>query len=102
MVWKELDADDPFEAVAMAVPVAGEEALKEMALAFAEELIGMGWSDTAVAYVFRQPFYRGPYMVYRRKGEAFVQEVIQQAKARHLERLARFRRQQRREEVDDA
>lgn len=39
---------------------------------FIEEFLRMGWDDTAVLAVFRNPFYRGPHAVWQQCGEAAV------------------------------
>ena len=95
MAWKELEPDDPFDMVAVPVTDTGEdaEAMEEMALAFALEFVSMGWSDKTIARLFRQPFYRGPYQVYRLKGADFVDEVIRRARQEHQARVQRFRRE---------
>jgi hypothetical protein len=76
--------------VAIAVPSDGERSLEEMALCFAAEFIAMGWSDQAIRDMFQRPFYHGPHTVYQKKGIAFVDEVIRQAKEEHQRRLERF------------
>ena len=91
------------EGVAIAVPSNGGRSLEEMALCFAAEFIAMGWSGQAIRDMFQQPFYHGPHLVYKKKGMAFVDEVIRRAKEEHQRRLERFSPASKSElEVDDA
>ncbi len=51
-------------------------ALTEMAWCFVEEYARMGWSGERIMRLFRNPFYRGPHQILRRKGEDFVRGLI--------------------------
>lgn len=90
MVRKELEAGDPFDRMAIAVPSGGEESLEEMALCFAAEFTSMGWDEPAIVRLFQQTFYQGPHLVYQKKGLDFVKRAIRRAVAEHKERLRRF------------
>lgn len=50
--------------------------LDEMARCFTEEFIRMGYKDDALLALFRDPFYRGPHAVWRRRGEDHVTALI--------------------------
>jgi hypothetical protein len=79
MVDKEYEADDPLEMVGVQIPSAGDADLRDMALCFAEEFIRGGWSKENILKMFRDPFYQGPYLAWRQKGDAFVEAVIEDA-----------------------
>ena len=80
MAEKEWEEDDPMEMVAIELPAQSDAELRDMALCFAEEMVRLGWEEDKLIKVFQSPFYHGPNLVYRQKGEKFVREVIQQAK----------------------
>ncbi len=74
---KELEEDDPFAFVG--VQVEGEEGrdhLGEMAVAFIDEFRRMGWDDDQIMVLFRNPFFRGPHMVYATRGEEYVRKLM--------------------------
>ncbi len=61
-----------------------DEALTEMAWCFVEEYARMGWNGEQILRLFRNPFYRGPHQILRRKGEEFVRsliEIVEQTRA---------------------
>jgi|GEM_PF-2592175 hypothetical protein len=87
--WNQLENDDPLEGVAIAVP-GDEHSFEEMALCFAAEFIGMGWKEQEIIKLFRNPFYRGPNLVYQKKGLDFIRKIIQRAIEAHQRRLERF------------
>lgn len=78
MAEKEYDENDPFELVGIQLsgPDA-EAALDEMARVFIEEFARMGYRREQILSMFRNPFFRGPYEVHRRRGEAFVLELLE-------------------------
>ena len=87
MAEKELEQDDPFEMVGVALPsVMDDAALTEMACCFVEELARMGYGRERLMRVFRDPFYKGPHAVYRSKGEEFVRALVDQVPALETER----------------
>ena len=55
--------------------------MRDMALCFAEEFIRDGWPQEKVLAMFKTPFYQGPYGVWNRKGDAYVQAVVAEAAA---------------------
>lgn len=66
---------------------AADERLDEMARCFAEEFVRMGWSDEALAAIFRDPFYQGPHAVYQARGEEYVLRIIRAARVDLQNRL---------------
>jgi len=74
---KEPEPDDPLELTGVMLAVPDEASLKEMAICFVEEFLRDGWSDEQLWAMFRNPHCRGPYLVWRQKGDAYVDAVIQ-------------------------
>ena len=83
MASKEPDTDDPLELTGVVLAVPDETSLKEMAACFVEEFLRDGWTDEQLGAMFRNPRYRGPYLVWRQKGEAYIEEVIQEVRRHH-------------------
>lgn len=79
MTDKHYDEDDPFALVGVPIPGDGGDDIENMACAFAEEFLRMGWPAERVLALFRSPFYRGPHAVYRAKGEQWVQALLARA-----------------------
>ena len=77
---KEPEPDDPFELTGVVLPVQDETSLKEMAVCFVEEFLRDGWSDERLQAMFRNPYYRGPYLVWRQKGDEYVDSIIQEVR----------------------
>ena len=77
MADKALGAEDPFTVVGVnslgPMPL---DAIEEMGRCFVEELARMGWGRQRILHAFRQPFFQGPHLVYRRKGGAFVESLL--------------------------
>ncbi len=74
---KRLEDDDPFEPVFVALPaIDGTDPMTTMGRVFVEEFAGMGWSPALILRLFKDPFYQGPHMIYRARGEAAVQVLI--------------------------
>jgi len=82
MPSKEPEPDDPFELKGVIVPAQDETSLREMASCFVEEFARDGWSDEQLQAMFKNPFYRGPYLVWQERGDAYVDEVIREVRAR--------------------
>lgn len=72
---KELEQEDPYEMVAIAVST-GEDTTGEMARTFVEEFALMGFPPQRVMQLFKNPFYAGAHMVYEQRGEEFVRGLI--------------------------
>ncbi len=79
MTHKEFEPDDPVEMVGMQIPGQSEAALRDMALCFAEEFVREGWNEEKIFAMFKNPFYAGPYLAWKQKGDAFVKSVIVEA-----------------------
>ncbi len=74
---KEMESEDPFEMVGVLVPTEpGEDATGLMARSFVEEYALMGFTAGQILHLFRNPFYAGAHMVHKQRGEAYVQEII--------------------------
>ena len=88
---KKFDPHDPFDLVGMPVPLEeGRDGVAEMAEAFVDEYMTMGWSDKQILLTFRKPFFRGPYIVYRDRGEEYLKSLISATRQRHRDRISRF------------
>lgn len=85
---KEMEIDDPFDRVAVAVTIEEEHSLEEMAKCFAAEFISMGWDEKEILRLFQQPFYRSAHVVYQKKGQEFIKNVIRQAGEVYKRQLA--------------
>lgn len=79
MVPKEYEAGDPLEMVGVEIPGQSEAQLRDMALCFAEEFVREGWSQDEILKMFQNPFYQGPHLAWKQKGDAFVAGVIEEA-----------------------
>lgn len=79
MARKENEPDDPVEMIGIQLPNQTEEQLRDMALCFAEEFVREGWSEERLLKMFKDPFYQGPYMAWKQKGDEYVQSVIDEA-----------------------
>jgi hypothetical protein len=79
MAHKDNEADDPVEMIGIQLSHQTEEQLRDMALCFAEEFVRGGWSAEKLMKIFKNPFYQGPYMVWKQKGDDYVQSVINDA-----------------------
>ena len=80
MPKNEFEPDDPMELVSVEAP-ANEDTLHAMARCFVEEFVCMGYPDSLILNAFKSPFHTATHMVYRIKGEEFVSELIEQARA---------------------
>jgi len=74
--FDDYDAEDPLELVGCEVELE-EEHLTEMAECFVEEFARMGTGANQLLELFRNPFYRGPHIVYQRRGEAYLKDLIE-------------------------
>jgi hypothetical protein len=74
---KEFEADDPYEFVAMRVPMEpGVDPDATIARCFIEEYALMGMPRARVAQLFRVPFFAGTHDILKRRGEAFVAQLM--------------------------
>ena len=78
MAHKNPEPDDPMELMGVMLPAPDETSLREMAVCFVEEFLRDGWSDEQLRAMFKNPFYRGPYLVWQQKGDAYVEAVIRE------------------------
>lgn len=70
-----LHEEDPYELVGMVIP--GEEGQTEqMAQAFIEEFLLLGWGEKQLMTLFTSPLYLGTHRIYQEKGEVWVQALI--------------------------
>jgi hypothetical protein len=74
---KAAEADDPLELVGVPVPV-DEATFDEMARCLVEEYVRDGWADA----LFRSPVYAGLHVIWRRRGEAWVRDLIAETRVR--------------------
>lgn len=79
MANKEYESDDPMEMVGYEIPGQSEAALRDMALCFAEEFVRDGLDEGKIMSLFRNPYYKGPYLAWQQKGDEFVKSVIRDA-----------------------
>lgn len=95
MIKKEFEPDDPVEMIGVELPHQTEEQLRDMALCFAEEFVREGWGEERLMGLFKNPFYHGPHLVWKQKGDDFCRCVI-------LEAMRMWRPLARRSEIDPA
>lgn len=79
MPKQEWDFDDPMGIVGVELQGQGEAELRDMALCFAEEFVRDGWDEEKIFRMFRNPYYQGPYLAWKQKGDEFTRSVIQEA-----------------------
>ena len=75
MEHKESEPDDPMELVGVVLP-ADAEAMRDMAYAFAEEFVRMGYDKRQLLSVFQNPYYAGAHGACRTLGETGVLTII--------------------------
>ncbi|MBI4115648.1 MAG: hypothetical protein HY447_03630 [Candidatus Omnitrophica bacterium] len=75
----ETDPEDPMEMIGIELPAQSEDELRDMALCFAEEFAREGYDEERLFAMFRNPFYQGPYLAWKQKGDEFIRSVIQEA-----------------------
>ena len=79
MPKNECDPEDPVEIVGLELSNQTEAQLRDMALCFAEEFVREGWAKERLLQMFKNPFYQGPHLVWKQKGDEFIRQVIQEA-----------------------
>ena len=73
--------EDPMELTGMVLP--GEPGqLEAMAECFVEEYVRMGWDEPRLMTLFTHPLFMATHRIYRHKGEAYVRNLIQEARAK--------------------
>ena len=75
MPYNDPDPTDPNILVGVVLP-ADAEAMREMAYAFAEEFVRMGYDKGKLLNVFQNPFYAGAHGAYRTLGEQNIRAII--------------------------
>ncbi|MEK6600588.1 MAG: hypothetical protein AABZ09_01780, partial [Candidatus Binatota bacterium] len=73
--YNDPDPTDPNILVGVVLP-ADAEAMREMAYAFAEEFVRMGYDKGKLLNVFQNPFYAGAHGAYRGLGEQNIRAII--------------------------
>ncbi len=76
MPMREADTDDPMELVGVRLPVADDQAMRDMAECFVEEFVRLGHPADELTSMFRNPFYGGVHQAYQALGEAHIGELI--------------------------
>ena len=77
MTEKEFEADDPYEFVAVRVPMApGVDPDEVMARCFIEEYALMGMPRNKMMHIFQSQFFAGTHAILSARGEAFVERII--------------------------
>lgn len=79
MPKNEIDPEDPMEFVGVELSGQSEAALRDMALCFAEEFAREGWNEEKLTQMFKNPFYKGPYLAWQQKGDNFIREIVREA-----------------------
>ncbi len=77
MAEKDVESDDPFEFVAVRFPMErGVDADEVMARCFIEEYALIGTPRGKMLALFESEFFAGTHAILVRRGEAFVQRII--------------------------
>ncbi|OGW86296.1 MAG: hypothetical protein A3C35_01810 [Omnitrophica bacterium RIFCSPHIGHO2_02_FULL_46_11] len=79
MPKEEIDPEDPMEMVGIELPGQSEAQLRDMTLSFAEEFVREGYDEEKLMSMFQNPFYQGPYLAWKQKGDDYVRAIIQEA-----------------------
>ena len=77
----QFESDDPMEIIGMRFRDDDGKIADEMARTFIDEYLRMGWPPDEILRLFSDPFYRAVHAVYRRRGEAYVVELIASVQA---------------------
>ena len=75
MPYDDPDPTDPNVLVGVVLP-ADAETMREMAYAFAEEFVRMGYDKSRLLSVFQNPFYAGAHGTYLTLGEETILAII--------------------------
>jgi hypothetical protein len=77
MAEKEFELDDPYAFVAQRFPVPpGVDQDAVMARCIVEEYALMAMPPDKALRMFTSPYFTGTHAIYRRRGEAFVRDII--------------------------
>ena len=80
MPYNDPDPTDPNILVGVVLP-ADAETMRDMAYAFAEEFVRMGYDKGKLLNVFQNPFYAGAHGAYRGLGKAEILTIIDECLA---------------------
>jgi len=80
MPYEDPDPLDPNMLVGVALP-ADADAVREMAIAFADEFARLGYDTERLLALFGQPFYRGAHQAWSVLGEAAVRDIVRDSVA---------------------
>ncbi len=80
MPYREPDPSDPNVLVGVVLP-ADAEAVRDMAYAFAEEFVRMGYDRQRLLAVFKNPFYAAAHGAYRALGEEAIGAIMDECLA---------------------
>ncbi|TAJ81732.1 hypothetical protein EPO44_17685 [bacterium] len=80
MPYNDPDPTDPNVLVGVVLP-ADAEAMREMAYAFAEEFVRMGYDGKFLLALFQNPLYAGAHGAYRTLGEEAILTIIDECLA---------------------
>ncbi len=86
MPYREPDPDDPNVLMRVSAP-GGKEAVRERAIAFAEEFAALGLSEARLLSLFLLPYYAAAHYAYQVLGEDEIRRIIGES----LELWGRFR-----------
>ena len=75
MPYKDPDPSDPNVLVGVVLP-AETETIREMAYAFAEEFVRLGYGNATLLAVFKSPFYAAAHGAYRALGEEAIRKIV--------------------------
>ena len=78
MPYDDPEGNDPHELVGVVLP-GDETSTREMARAFAEEFVQLGWKRDQVLGLFRNPFYAGAHGTLQALGEAEIQRLVDES-----------------------
>ena len=80
MPYRDPEPDDPHELVGVSVP-GDRECMSEMAATFAEEFAALGYDESHLLNLFRQPFYAGAHRAFQVLGEVEIHRIVRESLA---------------------
>lgn len=86
---KEIEADDPYEWVAVRFPAEpGSDPYEEMARCFIEEFALMGFPPERILLLFRSRAFAGTHTIWHERGEGWVRALIDETFGSNADREA--------------
>ncbi len=76
---KPLEANDPWEIVAVPLPEGDPDYMVECLI---EEYVLLGWNHSQLMSLFTRPFFSMTHQIYLEKGEAYVRSMIRTVNAK--------------------